>query len=188
VSTPLLPRAKNSPHARPDSIPMSTDPAPLPQPEPALATATRTTIAGLSGLVGTHLGYTSWHGIAQERVDHFAEATLDDQWIHVDVERAKAGPFGGTIVHGFLTLSLGPVLLDDLLHVEDASRTINYGLERVRFPAPVPVGSRVRLGAELSSLEQVSGGVQAALALTFELEGSAKPGCVGTLLLRFVRD
>ncbi|MDQ2981519.1 MAG: MaoC family dehydratase [Actinomycetota bacterium] len=165
---------------------MSTDPARLPKPEPVPATST--TIAGLSGLVGTHLGYTSWQAITQAQVDSFAEATWDDQWIHVDVERAKAGPFGGTIVHGFLTLSLAPVLLDDLLHVEDASRTINYGLERVRFPAPVPVGSRVRLGAELSSLEQVSGGVQAALALTFELEGSAKPGCVGTLLLRFVRD
>jgi acyl dehydratase len=165
---------------------MSIDPARLPTPEPV--TATQTTIAGLSGIVGKHLGYTSWHGIAQERVDRFAEATLDDQWIHVDVERAKAGPFGGTIVHGFLTLSLAPVLLDELLRVEDASRTINYGLERVRFPAPVPVGSRVRLGAELSSLEQVSGGVQTVLAFTFELEGSAKPCCVGELVLRFVRD
>ena len=148
---------------------MSTDPARLPKPEPVPETST--TIEGLAGLVGTHLGYTSWQPITQAQVDRFAEATRDDQWIHVDVERARAGPFGGTIVHGFLTLSLAPVLLDEVLRVEDASRTINYGLDRVRFPAPVPVGSRVRLGVELSSLEQVAGGVQAAFALVFELEG-----------------
>jgi len=165
---------------------MSADPASLSTPEPT--PATRTTIAGLSSLAGSHLGYTGWRSITQEQVNHFAEATWDDQWIHVDVERARAGPFGGTIAHGFLTLALAPVLLDELLRVEDASRTINYGLDRVRFPAPVPVGSRVRLGVELNSLEQVSGGVQAALALTFELEGNAKPCCVGELLLRFVRD
>jgi acyl dehydratase len=165
---------------------MSADPARLPTPDPALAR--RTTIAGLSRLVGSHLGYTGWRPITQEQVNRFAKATWDAQWIHVDVERARAGHFGGTIVHGFLTLSLAPALLDELLRVEDASRTINYGLDRARFPAPVPVGSRVRLGAELRSLEQVAGGVQAALALTFELEGSAKPGCVGDLLLRFVRD
>jgi len=165
---------------------MSTDPARLPKPEPVPETST--TIDGLAGMVGTHLGYTSWHPITQAQVDSFAEATRDDQWIHVDVERARAGPFGGTIVHGFLTLSLAPVLLDEVLRVEDASRTINYGLDRVRFPAPVPVGSRVRLGVELSSLEQVAGGVQAAFALVFELEGRDKPCCVGELLLRFVRD
>jgi acyl dehydratase len=165
---------------------MSTNPARLPKPEPVPATST--TIAGLAGLVGTHLGYTSWQVITQAQVDRFAEATWDDQWIHVDVERAKAGPFGGTIAHGFLTLSLAPVLLDEVLRVEDASRTINYGLERVRFPEPVPVGSRVRLGVELSSLGQVASGVQAAFALVFELEGRDKPCCVGELLLRFVRD
>jgi acyl dehydratase len=165
---------------------MSANPARVPTPEPT--PATRATIEGLSGLVGSHLGYTRWRPITQEQVNRFAEATLDDQWIHVDVERARLGPFGGTIVHGFLTLSLAPALLDELLRVEDASRTINYGLDRVRFPAPVPVGSRVRLGAELSSLGQVAGGVQAGLALTFELEGSAKPCCVGELLLRFVQD
>ena len=165
---------------------MSADPARLPTPEPA--PATQTTIAGLSRLVGSHLGYTGWRPITQEQVNRFAEATWDDQWIHVDVERAKAGHFGGTIVHGFLTLSLAPALLDELLRVEDASRTINYGLDKARFPAPLPVGSRVRLGAELSSLEPVAGGVQAALALTFELQGSAKPCCVAVLLLRFVRD
>ena len=165
---------------------MSTDPASLPTPEPVPVTST--TIAGLAGLVGTHLGYTSWHPIKQAQVDSFAEATWDDQWIHVDVERAKAGPFGVTIAHGFLTLSLAPVLLDEVLRVEDASRTINYGLDRVRFPTPVPVGSRVRLGVELSSLEPVAAGVQGAFALVFELEGAAKPCCVGELLLRFVRD
>ena len=165
---------------------MSTDLARLPEPDPVPVTST--TIAGLSALVGTHFGYTSWHVITQPQVDSFAEATRDDQWIHVDVERAKAGPFGGTIAHGFLTLSLAPVLLDEVLRVDDASRTINYGLERVRFPAPVPVGSRVRLGVELSSLEQVAGGVQAAFAFVFELEGRDKPCCVGELLLRFVRD
>jgi acyl dehydratase len=175
----------SAPLARPLFL-MSTEPASLPAPEPVPATST--TIAGLAGLVGTHLGYTSWHGISQERVNSFADATLDDQWIHIDVERAKAGPFGGPIVHGFLTLSLAPVLLNDLLHVEDATRTINYGLDRVRFPSPVPVGSRVRLGVELSSLEPVAGGVQGAFALVFELEGADKPCCVGQLLLRFVSD
>jgi acyl dehydratase len=165
---------------------MSADPSRLPTPEPS--PATRATIAGLSRLVGSHLGYTHWRLITQEQVNRFAEATWDDQWIHVDVERATAGHFGGTIVHGFLTLSLAPALLDELLHVEDASRTINYGLGRVRFPTTVPVGSRVRLGVELSSVEQVAGGVQAALALTFELEGSTKPCCVADLLLRFVCD
>jgi acyl dehydratase len=149
---------------------------------------TSTTITGLAGLVDTHLGHTSWHVITQAQVDSFAKATWDDQWIHVDVERAKAGPFGGTIAHGFLTLSLAPVLLDEVLRVEDASRTINYGLERVRFPAPIPVGSRVRLGVDLSSVEQAAGGVQAAFTLVFELEGEDKPCCVGELLLRFVRD
>jgi acyl dehydratase len=143
----------------------------------------------LKNLIGREFAITDWFEVTQERIHQFAEATEDRQWIHLDADRAKKeSPYGDTIAHGFLTLSLAPVLLDEVLRVDDASRTINYGLERVRFPAPVPVGSRVRLGVDLSSVEQVAGGVQAAFALVFELEGRDKPCCVGELLLRFVRD
>ena len=142
-------------------------------------------LADLHGLAGASLGRTAWHRVTQEQVDRFAGATGDHQWIHVDPERARSGPFGGTIAHGYLTLSLGPALFHELLRVEGASRAINYGLNRVRFPAPVPVGSRLRLAAELGSVEEVEGGVQAAVALTFELEGLAKPCCVAEVLIRY---
>ena len=103
----------------------------------------------LAGAVGQHLGWSEWFEITQDRIDTFADATGDDQWIHVDVERAKDGPFGKTIAHGYLTLSLTNKFLPDLITVEDISMGINYGVNKVRFPAPVPVGSRVRVGAEL---------------------------------------
>ena len=140
----------------------------------------------LTPLVGQHLGYSSSHRITQERVDLFAEATGDHQWIHVDPERAAAGPFGGTIAHGYLTLSLGPMLLHDIVAWENIRMGVNYGLDKVRFPSPVPVGSTLRLGAVLTSAESLGeGGVQASLELTFEVEGSAKPACVAQLLLRY---
>jgi acyl dehydratase len=140
----------------------------------------------LSEAVGSHLGYSPWIEITQRRVDLFAAATDDHQWIHVDVERAAAGPFGGTIAHGYLTLSLAVPLVGEILSVEGAGMVVNYGADRVRFPAPVPVGSRIRAGARLAGVEGVSGGVQVALDVTFELDGSDKPACVARILSRYL--
>jgi acyl dehydratase len=144
-------------------------------------------IDDLPSLAGQHLGSSSWHRITQDQVDRFAEATGDRQWIHVDRHRARTGPFNGTIAHGYLTLSLGPALLDEVIDVVGATRVINYGLNKVRFPAPVTTGSRVRLGAELREVNEVPGGVQAALELTFAVEGLEKPACVAEALFRFYR-
>jgi len=147
-----------------------------------------TTIEGISGLrelVGQHLGYSEWHEVTQDQVNRFADATWDHQWIHVDVERAKTGPFGGPIAHGYLTLSLAPALLDEIMSVSGVSMSVNYGLNKLRFPAPVPVGSKVRIGASLDSLEDVSGGVQATMVLTWEVEGGTKPTCVAEVLFRY---
>jgi acyl dehydratase len=147
-----------------------------------------TTIEGISGLrelVGQHLGYSEWHEVTQDQVNRFADATWDHQWIHVDVERANAGPFGGPIAHGYLTLSLAPALLDEIMSVSGVSMSVNYGLNKLRFPAPVPVGSEVRIGASLDSLEDVSGGVQATMVLTWEVEGGTKPTCVAEVLFRY---
>lgn len=142
-------------------------------------------IGALAERVGEHLGHSRWREITQEQVNRFADTTGDHQWIHEDVERARAGPFGGTIAHGYLTLSLMPMLLWEILDVEGASTIINYGLNRVRFPAPVPVGAKLRLGAELVAVEDVHGGLQVTLRGTIEVEGSAKPGCVAEMLLRY---
>ena len=122
-----------------------------------------TTIDGIDGLkacVGQHLGYSDYVEITQEQVNLFADATGDHQWIHVDVERAKAGPFGGPIAHGYLTLSLGPVLLPEILQVSGITMGVNYGANKVRFPSPVPVGAKLRLGATLAGVEDVTGGAQ----------------------------
>src|SRR5205807_5480717 len=132
-------------------------------------------IEELKSKVGEHLGYSDWHQVTQDQVNLFADATGDHQWIHVDVERAKKGPFGGPIAHGYLTLSLGPTLLPEILRVEGISMGVNYGCNKVRFPSPVPVGAKVRLGASLVGLEDVAGGAQATVALTFEVEGQEKP-------------
>jgi acyl dehydratase len=142
-------------------------------------------IAGLQQRVGDHLGYSEWHEVTQEQVNLFADATGDHQWIHVDVERAKAGPFGGPIAHGYLTLSLTPALLSEILEVSGISMAVNYGLNKLRFPAPVPVGSKVRAGANLDQVEEVSGGVQVTITLTFEIEGGTKPVCVAEILFRY---
>jgi len=139
----------------------------------------------LAGLVGRHLGHSRWHRVSQEQVERFAAVTGDRQWIHVDRKRAEASPLGGTIAHGYLTLALGPALLKQIVRVEPASRVINYGLNRVRFPSVVPVGSRVRLGAELDALERQDSYVQATYRLTFEVEGSEKPCCVAEVLFRY---
>ena len=134
--------------------------------------------------VGSHLGYSSWHTVTQEKINLFAAATNDHQWIHVDPERAKAGPFGTTVAHGYFTLSLIPGLLEEIVTVEGARFGVNYGLNRVRFPAPVPVDSNVRCGASLESVDDLEGGYQLTLKLTFEVEGAAKPSCVAEYVLR----
>jgi acyl dehydratase len=147
-----------------------------------------TKIDGIEGLkkhVGEHLGYSEWRQITQEQVNLFADATDDHQWIHVDIERAKAGPFGGPIAHGYLTLSLAPALLDEILEVSGVSMGINYGLNKLRFPSPVPVGSKVRAGATLAKVEDVEGGVQVTMNATFEIEGGTKPVCVAEILFRY---
>jgi acyl dehydratase len=144
--------------------------------------------AGLDELAdasGVELGSTGWMTITQERVNLFADATGDHQWIHVDVERARSGPFGGTIAHGFLTLSLLPEFTGQLLRVEGIQLAVNYGLNRVRFPAPVPVGSRLRASARLAEVTRLAGAVQAVIATTIEVEGGQKPACVAESVTRF---
>jgi acyl dehydratase len=142
-------------------------------------------IAGLKQRIGDHLGYSEWRQVTQEQVNLFADATGDHQWIHVDIERAKAGPFGGPIAHGYLTLSLTPALLSEILEVSGITMAVNYGLNKLRFPAPVPVGSKVRAGVQLDEVEDVSGGVQVTLTTTFEVEGGSKPVCVAEILFRY---
>lgn len=143
-----------------------------------------TDMASLHEHVGSHLGYTEWRVMEQERVDRFADATDDHQFIHVDVERAKASPFGGTIAHGFLTLSLAAPITMQLLEVTDAKVGINYGVDRVRFPAPLPVAAEWRGGAELVSVEEVGGGLHLKLRTTVEIKASEKPAMVADCLTR----
>jgi acyl dehydratase len=143
-------------------------------------------VQALRDLQGEHLGWTEWHRIDQKQVDLFAEATGDYQWIHVDPERAANGPFGGAIAHGYLTLSLVPVLMGDLLKVEGMTFGVNYGCNKVRFPSPVMVGSNLRMGAQVSSVEDVSGGVQVTYTVTLETEGSTKPSCVAEVVYRYL--
>jgi acyl dehydratase len=141
----------------------------------------------LRGATGTHLGWTEWVDISQQRVDLFANATGDHQWIHVDVAKATAeSPFGGPIAHGYLTLALSNLFLPQLLEVPGASAGVNYGTGRVRFPAPVPVGSRVRGGAEIATVEEIAGGLQTTITITIEVEGSPKPACVIESLSRWL--
>jgi len=137
---------------------------------------TTTTMAEVPGLVGSELGSSDWHEVTQEHVNQFAEATGDHQWIHVDVERAKAeSPFGGPIAHGYLTLSLLAPLSAQVLVVTDTVMGVNYGLNKVRFPSPVPVGSKVRLTASLKAVEEVTGGLQLTLAAVIEREAATSP-------------
>src|SRR5215212_7921181 len=130
-------------------------------------------IDGVRAAVGQHLGFSDWLEITQERVNTFAEATGDFQWIHVDVERAKAGPFGGTIAHGYLTLSMASFFLPQIARYEGFSMAINYGVDKVRFIAPVLVGKRIRAGAEMMEVTDVKGGIQTKVLITIESEGSA---------------
>jgi acyl dehydratase len=148
-----------------------------------------TTVNGLDelkALAGTDLGHTDWFEMTQERVNTFADATDDHQWIHVDHERAAAGPFGTTIVHGYLTLSMVIPLFGQLLTVEGLRMGINYGLNRVRFPAPVPVGSKIRLAATLGAVEDATvNAIQVVADMTIEIEGGTKPACVAQGLYRY---
>ncbi|UER53373.1 MaoC family dehydratase [Kineosporiaceae bacterium SCSIO 59966] len=133
-------------------------------------------------VVGTHLGYSDWHTITQEQIDRFADATGDHQWIHVDPDRAAQGPFGATIAHGYLTLSMVPMLISEIYTVEGLTMSVNYGCNKVRFPSPVPVGSRVRAGAELLSLVPGPAGVHSTVRVTIEREGSGKPACAAEIV------
>jgi acyl dehydratase len=139
----------------------------------------------LRAAVGEHLGWTEWLEIDQKRIDQFAEATDDHQWIHVDPERAAGGPFGGTIAHGFLTLSLIPSLTPRLMRVEGVKMGVNYGVNKVRFPAPVPVGARLRATAELTEVTETGSGVQLVTRVTVEREGGDKPVCVAETVTRY---
>jgi len=139
----------------------------------------------LGELTGTDLGYTAYRTVTQEQVNLFADATDDHQWIHVEPERAKAGPFGAPIAHGFLTLSLAVPFWTELLDVTSVSTKVNYGLDKVRFPAPVVVGSRVRMRAVIAEVTEVSGGYQLTVDQTIEIEGGAKPAVVARGLYRF---
>jgi acyl dehydratase len=132
----------------------------------------------MKAAVGTHLGYSDWTTIDQERIDTFADATGDHQWIHVDPERAKDGPFGTTIAHGYLTLSITNLFLPELLRTPAAKLGINYGANKVRFPAPVPAGSRVRMGCEILEVTDIPDGVQVITRNTVEIDGTDKPACV----------
>ena len=147
---------------------------------------TFTTFDELTDAVGEELGTSDWLEISQERVDAFADATGDHQWIHVDVERAADGPFGGTVAHGYLTLSMVPTLGQEVFGVEGITMAINYGLERVRFPAPVPVGSRVRASIEIRDATKTATGVRVGYRYTIELEGSDKPACVAETLVLYI--
>lgn len=142
-------------------------------------------ITDLPSKVGEHIGYSGWHTVTQEQVNLFADATGDHQWIHVDPERAKSGPFGGPIAHGYLTLSLGPVLLGEVVSVSGVSMGLNYGCNKVRFPSPVPVPSRIRAGATLDSLTEIAGGAQVVMTMVFEVEGKEKPSCVAEAVFRY---
>ncbi len=145
------------------------------------------TVNGIDDLktrVGDELGVSDWHEVTQENIDKFAEVTGDDQWIHIDPERAKETPFGGTIAHGYYTLSLAPRFSYDLFKLEGVAFGLNYGLNKVRFPAPMPVGGRVRMRMELQSVDDIPGGAQITMKLTFETEGGDKPVCVAESLSR----
>ena len=145
------------------------------------------TISGLEGLkaaAGETLGTSGWHEVTQKDIDTFADVTGDHQWIHVDTERAKDTPFGGTIAHGYYTLSLGPMLNDEIFKLDGFTFALNYGLNKVRFPAPVPIPAKVRASAKLKERSDIPGGAQVVIEVTFEREGGDKPVCVAETVVR----
>ncbi len=144
-------------------------------------------LAEFEASAGTELGPTEWLEVDQKRVDVFADATDDHQWIHVDPERAASGPFGGTIAHGLLTLSLLPRFMHHLYRVDNVTMAINYGFNKVRFITPVPVGARLRASSRIAQVDAVDGGAQATMVTTIEVEGAAKPAAVIESIIRYVR-
>jgi acyl dehydratase len=140
----------------------------------------------LKQAVGEDLGYSDWLPIEQDRINLFADATDDHQWIHVDVEKARGGPFGAPIAHGYLTLALVNHFLPDLFGVPSAKMGINYGCNKVRFPSPVPVGSKIRAGGKITEVDDVAGGVQVVVRVTVEVEGAPKPACIADTVSRFI--
>jgi acyl dehydratase len=141
--------------------------------------------ADLLTLVGRRLGSTDWMTITQQQVNLFADATGDRQWIHTDPARASHGPFKGTVAHGYLTLSLAPVAISHVLQIHELTAALNYGLDKVRFPAPVPVGSKVRATVALMSARQKTSGVEAVFTLTYEIDGEARPACVADVIVLY---
>jgi acyl dehydratase len=145
------------------------------------------TLEELAPLIGSSLGTSSWVEISQDRINTFADATDDHQWIHVDPARAAEGPFGTPIAHGYLTLSLLIPMWSELLDVREVSTKVNYGLNKVRFPSPVPAGSKVRTSAILAAVDEVPGGAQLTIDAVIEIDGGAKPACVAQMVVRFLR-
>ena len=141
--------------------------------------------ADLLKLVGQRLGSTDWMKITQDQVDRFADATGDKQWIHTDPQRAVRGPFRGTIAHGYLTLSLAPVVISQVLEIRELTAALNYGLNRVRFPAPLPVGSLVRVAVTVASAQQKTSGVESVFTLTYEIDGEDRPACVADVIVLY---
>jgi acyl dehydratase len=141
--------------------------------------------ADLLGLVGQSLGTTEWIKVTQQQVDLFADATGDRQWIHTDAERAAKGPYKGTIAHGYLTLSLTPVVIAQVLEIRELTAALNYGLNKVRFPAPVRVGSQVRAAVTVASAQQKTSGVESVFKLTYEIDGEARPACVADVIVLY---
>ena len=141
--------------------------------------------ADLLDLVGQSLGTTEWIEVTQQQVDLFADATGDRQWIHTDTERAAKGPFKGTIAHGYFTLSLTPVVIAQVLEIRELTAALNYGLNKVRFPAPVRVGSQVRAAVTVASAQQKTSGVESVFKLTYEIDGEARPACVADVIVLY---
>ena len=141
--------------------------------------------ADLLGLVGQSLGTTEWMEVTQQQVDLFADATGDRQWIHTDAERAAKGPFKGTIAHGYLTLSLTPAVIAQVLEIRELTAALNYGLNKVRFPAPVRVGSQVRAVVTVASAQQKTSGVESVFTLTYEIDGQTRPACVADVIVLY---
>lgn len=164
-----------------ESRSVGVDTARLEHPRPRVVNG----IEGLRACAGTDLGVSSWVTVEQSAVNSFAEVTGDNQWIHIDPTRAKDGPFGSTVAHGFLTLALSCGLLWEVAVVEGFSAVINYGVNKVRFPAPMPVGSRVRMHVSVTEVRDVTGGVEVVYRMTYETEGQIKPPCVADLVFRY---
>jgi acyl dehydratase len=154
----------------------------------APATLAPQSVDDLKRQVGSDLGVSAWHEVTQARVDAFAAATGDHQWIHTDPQRAQTSPFGGTIAHGYYTLSLAPALLSELVTFDGFAMAVNYGLEKLRFPAPLPVGEQVRMRARLDRVEEFPGGATLGLTLAFERTGAGKPVCVAEALYRVLEN